>query len=381
MITVSIAVQFHSASICILNGSDIEFFLQEERVSRIKYDSSFPLKCLEYIEKYTKNIDNLCLINVTEEQKNLILQDIKFKGIIFSNLIVTDDSHHLYHAASSFYASGFEEAVCLVIDGAGSSFELFENELIAIETTSIYHAKYPSEFDIVFKNLLYNCNLQTEFYEEKVENLFNYDVSLSSHLDIGMMYGAVSNHIGFSFKGQGKTMGLYSYGKSNPDVPKMLCENTLISNSNLFKNNRQLNSKIYPKLKEKNNFQYNADLCFELQKSLEKIFLDKVSYAIEKTNCNNIVFSGGCALNIVGNSVIREKFPEINFFVDPIAEDASQSLGSAKFHYHQISKDINPNKLNTLYLGHDYQINVKDIIFAIKKRNDIFMDKNVFNYS
>lgn len=380
MITVSIAVQFHSASICILNKSDVVFFLQEERVSRVKYDSSLPLKCVEYIKKYTKNIDNLCLINVTEDQKNNIINDINTKNINFNNLIVTDINHHLYHAASSFYMSGFDEAACIVIDGAGSSFELLENQLIAVETTSIYHAKYPSEFNTIFKNLFYGCNLVDEFEEEEVEKLFDYDTCLSSHLDVGMMYGTVSNHLGFSFKGQGKTMGLYSYGKQNPNMPEMLCKDTLISNSNLFKNNRQLNTKIYPQLKIKNDFQFNADLCFELQKSLEKIFLDRVSYAVKKTKCKNLVFSGGCALNIVGNSLIKEKFPEVNFFVDPIAEDASQSFGAAKFHYHQISGDTKKNKLNTLYLGHDYKINKEKIISEIKKYSDTAVSENIYSY-
>ena len=46
-----------------------------------------------------------------------------------------------------------------------------------------------------------------------------------------------------------------------------------------------------------------------------------------KPNTKNIVFSGGCAMNICANTVICEEFPDINFFVDPIPGDAGQSLG------------------------------------------------------
>jgi carbamoyltransferase len=376
MITVSISVQFHSASLCILRNSDIIFFIQEERLSRIKYDSSFPLQCLNYITKYTKDIDNLCIVNITEEQKNIILNEIESKKIKYKNLIINDDEHHLYHAASAFYSSGFKESACIIIDGAGVSFRL-SDLTVGTETTSIYYAKYPSEFTPVFKNLRYDCTMLDEylvFNESEVEKMYDYDVYLNDHLDIGMMYGTISNHLGFSFKGQGKIMGLSSYGKENLDIPPMLCENTIISNSNLFKNNRTLNTKIYPKLKNTSNFEFNADLCFALQKSLESIFLDRVEYTIKKTKCKNIVFSGGCALNIVGNSLIKEKFPEINFFIDPIAEDASQSLGSAKFYYHKISKDMTPNKLNSIYLGPEYDKEVvrKKIISEIKKSKKIY---------
>ena len=243
---------------------------------------------------------------------------------------------------------------------------------VGTETTSIYYAKYPSEFAPIFKNLRYDCTIFDEFLEDEIENSFDYDVDLNGHLDIGMMYGTVSNHLGFSFKGQGKTMGLCSYGKENLNIPPILCNNTIISNSNLFKNNRTLDTKIYPQLKNISNFELNADLCFALQKSLETIFLNRVQYTIEKTNCKNIVFSGGCALNIIGNSLIKEKFPKINFFIDPIADDASQSLGSAKLHYHEISKDTSLNKLNTMYMGPEYDAKIMKsaIISEVNRYNE-----------
>ena len=38
-----------------------------------------------------------------------------------------------------------------------------------------------------------------------------------------------------------------------------------------------------------------------------------------KPDTKNIVFSGGCAMNICANTVMCEEFPDINFFIDPIA--------------------------------------------------------------
>ena len=358
MIIVSISIQNHNASICILENEKILLLLQEERVSRIKNDSSLPFKMLNYISMYTKYIDYLCLANISEGEKNLIYEFLDSNQIKVHNNIIDYDNHHLYHASSAFYGSGYEESACLVIDGWGSSFNDIENKLVSVETTSLYYANYPNNFNPIYKNLWYSpdVNKANQDFIDYFEELFNYDVDLNSHLDIGVMYGTITEHLGYScVGGQGKTMGLFSYGIPNKEIPNILCENSILSNMNLFRANRSLNTKLFPYLKDM-DFQKKADLAYALQKALEKVFLERIDYTIEKTKCCSIVFSGGCALNVVGNSQIRKNFPKIKFYVDPIANDASQSFGVAKFNYHKLTNNINPSKLDNMYLGADYDI-------------------------
>ena len=359
MIIVAISIQNHNASICILENEKILLLLQEERVSRIKNDSSIPFKMLNYISMYTKYIDYLCLANIKkEEEKNLIYEFLDFNQIKVHNNIIDYDNHHLYHASSAFYSSGYEESACLIIDGWGSHFNDIENKLSSVDTTSLYYANYPNNFTPVYKNLWYspNVNENNQDFIDHFEELFNYDVDLNSHLDIGVMYGTITKHLGYcGIGGQGKTMGLFSYGMPNKEIPNILCENSILSNMNLFRANRSLNTKLFPYLKDM-NFQKKADLAYALQKALEKVFLERIDYTIKKTKCCNIVFSGGCALNVVGNSEIRKNFPKIKFYVDPIANDACQSFGAAKFYYHKLTNNTNPSKLDNLYLGADYDI-------------------------
>lgn len=353
MFLVSISVQNHNASICIMKNENVLLLVQQERVSRKKHDSMLPLKMLEYIQKYTLRIDYLCLVNITEEQINFVKNFLDINKIRVDETIIDNSEHHLFHASSAFYGSGFQDSSCLVIDGWGSHQEISKN-IFGKETTSIYKISYPSNFDLVYKNLFVSTNhdsYSVDFTE--IEKKFNYDIDISSHLDIGMMYGAVTMHIGFSNLDQGKTMGLFSYGKENKNIPNMLNPNTISSNKNLFEENRTLNTKLFSYLRDM-DFQKKADLSFALQKSLEKIFIDRVQYVIEKTNCKNLVFSGGCALNVVGNSLIRERFPQVNFYVDPIANDACQSFGAAKYYYHKITKSNKIVKLNDLFLGPNY---------------------------
>ena len=358
MIIVSISIQNHNASICILENEKILLLLQEERVSRIKNDSSLPFKMLNYISMYTKYIDYLCLANISEGEKNLIYEFLDSNQIEVYNNIIDYDNHHLYHASSAFYGSGYKESACLVIDGWGSSFNDIENKLVSVETTSLYYANYPNNFNPIYKNLWYSpdVNKANQDFIDYFEELFNYDVDLNSHLDIGVMYGTITEHLGYScVGGQGKTMGLFSYGIPNKEIPNILCENSILANMNLFRANRSLNTKLFPYLKDM-DFQKKADLAYALQKALEKVFLERIDYTIEKTKCCSIVFSGGCALNVVGNSKIRKNFPKIKFYVDPIANDASQSFGAAKFNYHKLTNNISPSKLDNMYLGADYDI-------------------------
>lgn len=359
MIIVSISIQNHNASICILKDEEILLLLQEERVSRIKNDSSSPFKMLNHIKNYTNVIDYLCLTNMREFEKEMICDFLNLNRIkVLNTIFEGSNNHHLYHASSSFYGSGFEEAACLVIDGWGSAYDDKKNNFFSVETTSIYHANYPNEFAPIYKNLWYVPNIDTpdQNFISDFEKQFDYDITLSHHLDIGVMYGTITDHIGYSvIGGQGKTMGLSSYGKPNKNIPNMLCDDSDLSNMNLFLSNRSLNTKLYPYLKDM-DFQKKADLAYSIQKSLEKIFLERINYTIEKTNCKNIVFSGGCALNVVGNSKIKTKFPKINFYIDPIANDACQSFGAAKFYYHKITNSTKIKKLDTVHLGIDYNV-------------------------
>jgi carbamoyltransferase len=359
MIIVSISIQNHNASICILEDEKILLLLQEERVSRIKNDSSSPFEMLSCVQTYTKVIDYLCLTNMREEEKNMICDFLNFNQIKVLNVIFDENNnHHLYHASSAFYGSGFEESACLVIDGWGSMFRDAESKLSSMETTSIYYANYPNNFTPIYKNLWYiqNINTPDQNFIDDFESQFDYDVNLNNHLDIGVMYGTVTSHLGYSrIGGQGKTMGLSSYGRSNKNIPNVLCENSILSNMNLFLANRSLNTKLFPYLKNM-DFQRKADLAHSVQQALEKIFLERIDYTIKKTKCKNIVFSGGCALNVVGNSKIKKNFPQIKFYVDPIANDACQSFGAAKFYYHKITNNIEISKLDNLYLGNDYNI-------------------------
>lgn len=382
----SVSYGEHDASITLLKNNNVELFIPEERVSRVKRDSSFPLSCLKYVKEYTDTIDLLVLGNATRDPYYSfegVLRYFSKEGVKVLDHHLDHDHHHLYHAASGFYNSGFEESAVIVIDGWGGlgprsigKGSPSGEEPKCAETTTIYYVTYPSKFNLLFKNFVHEpqLNLQVceELFEEEELKEGGYICNLTNHLDIGVMYGVVSDFLGFSALDAGKTMGLSSYGFFDPKMPPIFSENEMMSNMNLFMGNRDLNKKVYPYLKDMSSFQKKANLAYSIQKALEHLFIKRVEFVLDNCNTKNIVLSGGCALNVVGNSVLKKKFPQINFYIDPIPNDAGQSLGLAKYFYHDLTESKEIIKLNHLYNGPKYDLDdmkkrIEDKIVSINK--------------
>tara|TARA_R100000027_G_scaffold31160_1_gene22862 strand:- start:2 stop:1093 length:1092 start_codon:yes stop_codon:yes gene_type:complete len=349
--TVSVNLAGHNSSICILKDGDIELFIEEERLSRWKRDNRIPLRIIEVIKDYTTYIDTLVLMNFGYDYMiDYVKNHISKEGITVND-VVRDDigyHHHLSHAASGFYCSGFEEAICLVMDGSGGTFMF--NDKSMNETTSIYHAKYPAVFDVKYKRFNYIVEQWDTFnfiedVTKTVGDEFGCPVDIEYQHDVGNMYSAVCKSMGFGELNEGKLMGLSSYGKPNSNLPDILCDG--LTNMQLVKPNRQMTVSLEDK----------EDWAYAAQKAAEKMIVERVDYIVDNFDCKNLVFSGGCSLNILANSEIKKKYPELNVFVDPIATDANQSLGAAKYAYHMETNDTKIRKLDTIYLGRQYEIN------------------------
>ena len=55
----------HHSSVALLQDGAIVFYIENERLSRIKYDT-FPFNALFKIKDFTDYIDNLCLAGLTK---------------------------------------------------------------------------------------------------------------------------------------------------------------------------------------------------------------------------------------------------------------------------------------------------------------------------
>lgn len=372
----------HDSSVSVLDeDGDIELFVEEERLSRIKHDS-IPFKAcdlvlggltLQEIEKYELGASGLIyrdeygatklntyydplIINTVKSLKTAV-QDrsienyelIKKKFDIFYE-------HHLFHAYCGFYNSGFDDAVTVVVDGMGNS--VIDNTGSFNEDTnevaSIFDASYP-------KNMNYLGGMSTHSTHSPWES------QNTSHLGnwtcgIGMAYSAVSAYMGFGQLGSGKLMGLAPYGKEDPNIRPFLLDNGFHVNSSLFyRTTNGCNFVPYDYLPRcgdgesfdiENNFEKLANLAWRIQEDFQKHMLKILLDALKMTGRKNIILTGGCALNCAANYWYLDKLPkDVKLYVEPISTDAGTSLGIAKAQHYSKTGSMKKHPLKTLYLG------------------------------
>jgi carbamoyltransferase len=112
---------------------------------------------------------------------------------------------------------------------------------------------------------------------------------------------------------------------------------------------------VYELFAEKYFDKRSLDEQRDIMKTLQEETKEHVIFLIEKSinlcNTNNIVLSGGYFLNCVNNYQYLKAFPDVNFFVDPIAYDGGLSIGAARYLWWDLTKDQTIRKLEHLYLG------------------------------
>lgn len=401
---VAFSLAGHDVAACILKDGEVYEYVLEDRQSGIKNDFHivFAVKRVaEFHERY--GVDHIVIVNGSE-------QAIEHLRILLLKYFLADIpqtveiwNHHLYHAASGYYASGFDEAICLVMDGWGADHrihqifgKMFDETKISeeqlqnlekefanvmfLETTTIYHACSP-DIEQLYKSYLLPIPSSHEFCtyqfpEEFIELFYSReDLDVNSAYDIGVMYGTITRHLGWYRDECGKTMGLAAYGNDNPDLPEFTFDNKLYANMNLFHSHRAINLLNYPIMKHDDDFQKKADIAYKMQKCTEEAIIKRVRMIMEKSpGTKNLVFSGGVALNICANSCIKKEFPDLNVFIDPVAGDGCQAYGVAMHYYYNEfcnDEDWTPKKMETTYLGPRYNLKTlkAEIEYEVAKEN------------
>ena len=107
------------------------------------------------------------------------------------------------------------------------------------------------------------------------------------------------------------------------------------------------------------------NLAWKVQQETQERVGDLIERAVDITGEENIVISGGYGLNCVANYYFKERFPELNIFIDPVAHDGGTTIGWAKHFSYEHSKsqnlDFETDPLTTLYLGPKYEYTVEDL--------------------
>lgn len=333
----------HDSSICVFNNGHIEEYFLLERVTRKKhdYDEKVILKLVNTICNRL-NISILCVSNFNTHNDivSIIFEECKKYNPNVKLMMQSD--HHLNHASLSFYNSGFDESLVVVVDGAGSTIK---DNLVEVESVFLFSKE---NRELIYKNVI----------EE-------------SSFGVGGLYDIAAVLIGNTPDDCGKAMGLSSYGSSNK----------------LFKNlleNRNWNIRPIKNI-EPNNYKLHADFCYEVQQQTQKAVGDLIENFIEKTKVKNVCISGGYGMNIVANYYYLQRFPEVEFYFEPVCNDNGVSIGAAMNSYTQLTNQI-PTPITTVFyhgVNHDIssyngiQTTVKDIAKLLNQNKSVAVYKGL----
>lgn len=315
----------HDGGASLLVDGKLRFAVEEERLVGIRhaYDR-IPYESIKLIcNKECINIDDIDKIAIGWDYPNLwkmfgaeFISKQEMSKALFGigkyaeKLVYVE--HHIAHAASAFYPSGFDKALVLVIDGQG--------EKIA---TSVFLGD-----------------------RGKAELRKVYETPIS----LGYFYAAVTEHIGFFSGQEGKTMGLASYGNpvyldelrkfiSADDTGKISCSFLVTKKSKDEENEtiaiwRELLSKIIPSRTGRideitEDIIPYANLASSAQKLLEEILIKIVTYNCDKYGLKDIAIAGGVGLNCAASGILSELPVVDRVFTQPAANDGGISLGAA----------------------------------------------------
>ena len=372
----------HNGSAALLSDGKLIYYLEEERLSRLKRDGNPFRTMIDICSQY--KIDELIIggtNDLREGHKSPWNDENYFSQLVRKyypkvKVSIYNQSHHLLHSTQTFFNSGFEEASIIVIDGAGSLSYYDGKNSPSFECETIYKGSQ-NGIDLLYKSYFNSSN--------------NYTLDGHHHLNlvtIGKTYEAVTEYLGWSGIEAGKTMGLAPYGKLNSNIPP------------LFKNGRG-NSQIllpdYPggaMINEDKNpiFQRNhkpeewhtdpsklteieADLAWQIQNDTQEEVAKLIEKSIELTGNKQICCSGGYFLNCVTNYYLTKRFPNIKFHFEPISHDGGTAIGAAYVGWVQHKQTILIPKQTTVYYGPQYT--TKEYSKTLENYNDMFKQHRI----
>ncbi len=349
-----ISAYYHDSAAAMLVNGKIIAAAHEERFTRKKHDSSFPVNAAKYVieesgipyselscvvfydkpfikferlletyhafaPKGLKSFWSAVPVWIKEKlfMKHLLKGEFVKLGKADIPLLFTE--HHLSHASSAFYPSPFEEGAILTIDGVGEW-----------ATTTIGHG----------------VGKRIEIIKE-----------LCFPHSIGLLYSSFTYYIGFKVNsGEYKLMGLAPYGNSHSSQTKAFKkkivthlidirkDGSILLNMKYFNfatGLRMCNDKAWEKLfgipPRKSDIEISQpymDLALAIQQVTEEIVLALAKTAREITKSRYLVLAGGVALNSVANGKLFKANIFDDIWIQPAAGDAGGAVGAAYAAWH-----------------------------------------------
>ena len=357
----------HNGATALIKDGELVYYTEEERLSRAKYDGN-PFRCIMEVLNTYGIVDEIVTVGTTDLPKMPWTGEDPYTTLVRKYCPKVKSStlaneHHLTHAATAFYNSGFSKAIIVVVDGAGTfkreKIDEQGHEIEGFEAESIWVCEYPAKFSIIYKTYGQNIGVKV------VTNNFEFDNAVT----ITKAYEAVSHYLGFGFIEAGKTMGLSSYGKQSNDIPNMFIGNR--GSKDLFipsyPAGAYVDTERFPHLRQVHNpkdwhkdplklTDIEKNIAWQIQHDSQIRVAGMIEQAVKLTGINQVGIAGGYGLNCVANYYFKKSLPLIDIYNEPISHDGGTAIGAAKFIWHMQKEDMTIRKQTSIYYGKKYSL-------------------------
>jgi carbamoyltransferase len=344
MIQLGISAFYHDSAASIVIDGKVICAIEEEKLSGIKHDNSFPFKaiawCLSYANVTIDDVTMVCWYENPELKYDRVKHTLgrrwirnwktwfKFKKefketegnlpqFLEKNIGFSGDlfkvNHHLSHLALSFYTSPFDDAIGLSIDGVGEwdTINISKCDIDGIrEVKSVY-----------FPNSL------------------------------GLVYSTITAYLGFKpNEGEYKVMGLAPYATPKNyehvfDKFTKLGGDDIISIDQKYFTWEYSNTDMFtmdlvdligfePRTPDSEIELHHMELASALQSWYEKCFYYLINHSLEYIDSKNLVLGGGCAYNGTANGKIKQNTPIKNVWIPYAPSDAGSAIGACLYVWH-----------------------------------------------
>jgi carbamoyltransferase len=265
--------------------------------------------------------------------------------------------HHRSHIASAFFASPFNKAACLTIDGSGD----FTTTMTAIgdgnTITVLDSVDFPHSIGIFYTAFTQLLGFPHYGDEYKVMGMAPYgEPKYTGKLaDVVKLTNDGLFKLNLAYFRTG-TQGIITYGENNEPVVAPLFSEKMIQHFGAArKKDEPLN-------------QYHKDLAASVQVFTEKIIFHLLESLHKKTGLDNVCIAGGVAQNSVANGKILRNTSFKNIYIPSAGHDAGISMGAALYTQHVHAGMQRQPAIRSAYTGSCYSNE------AIKK---ILTEKNI----
>jgi carbamoyltransferase len=325
--------QGHDSAAVLLVDGEVVAGAAEERFSRKKHTGDFPIGAIQYcldaagvkigdVDEIAHGFDYApyraaFMLDKTSRQqyeevfsREKLLAEVKQHLPTFSADKVHQVNHHLSHAASAFYTSGWEECLIVVLDGMGEA-----------HSVTAYRAK-----------------------GNQIDKL----AEITAKDSIGILYSVITLHLGFDFNSdEYKIMGLAPYGDPSryrhffeqavellPNgtikIPILRLNEARDDRENYGASRRYLEEHLIAKRTPDSDItDDHRDIAAALQECLDKVMLHICGHFGRETGLRKLAMAGGVALNCTANGRLLQSGIFDDIYVQPAAGDDGTALGAA----------------------------------------------------